>query len=126
MRQLISIREANQRLSQYIKKLSAGDEVIITSRGKPVARLLPVNESVNLTTEQKLALERLKVRMNKGYSLEGGNRSEILCMSGDRTTLDSNILIYAIDRDAGRKKQKASALIEELAGTDCVLTFNKH
>lgn len=73
MRQLVSLREANQRLSQYIKKLGHGDEVIITSRGKPVARLLPIQDHVKLTTEQQMALDRLKIRMHRGYSL-GGKR----------------------------------------------------
>lgn len=71
MRQLISLREANQRLSQYIKKLGQNDEVIITSRGKPVARLLPFHDDVNLTSKQQIAIDRLKKRMNKGYSLGG-------------------------------------------------------
>lgn len=71
MRQLITLREANQRLSQYIKKLDSGDEMIITSRGKPVARLLPIGDDTKLTAEQKIALKRLKKRMNKGYLLGG-------------------------------------------------------
>lgn len=37
-----SIREMKNRLSQYIKRVRAGREVVITDRGKPVARLVPV------------------------------------------------------------------------------------
>lgn len=44
-------------------------------------------------------------------------------MIGNRTTLDANILIYSIDRDAGEKQQTAASLIEVLAGKDCVLTL---
>lgn len=36
----ISVRELKNRLSEYLRKVSAGHEVIVTSRGKPVARLL--------------------------------------------------------------------------------------
>lgn len=37
-----SIREMKNRLSQYIKRVRAGREVVITDRGKPVARLVPI------------------------------------------------------------------------------------
>ncbi|TXF08811.1 type II toxin-antitoxin system Phd/YefM family antitoxin, partial [Pelomicrobium methylotrophicum] len=40
MAQRISLREANQRLSQYIAAVERGEEIIITRRGKPVAKLV--------------------------------------------------------------------------------------
>ncbi len=44
-------------------------------------------------------------------------------MSAERITLDTNILIYAIDRDAGERHQKARTLIHDVAYQDCVLTL---
>ena len=41
-----SIREMKNRLSQYIKRVRAGREVVITDRGKPVARLVPIGPAV--------------------------------------------------------------------------------
>jgi prevent-host-death family protein len=41
---LISISEAKKQLSQLIRAVEAGEEAIITRRGKPVARLAPVAE----------------------------------------------------------------------------------
>lgn len=41
-----SIREMKNRLSQYIKRVRAGREVVITDRGKPVARLVPIDPAV--------------------------------------------------------------------------------
>ncbi len=38
----VSIREMKNRLSQYLKRVRAGCEVVITDRGKPVARLVPI------------------------------------------------------------------------------------
>jgi prevent-host-death family protein len=35
-----SVREFKARLSVYLRKASNGEEVVITSRGRPVARLL--------------------------------------------------------------------------------------
>ena len=40
----------------------------------------------------------------------------------ERFTLDTNILIYAIDRDAGHKHDYSKNLLEQAAHRDCVLT----
>ncbi len=44
-------------------------------------------------------------------------------MRAKRISLDTNILIYAIDLDAGRKHQQALNLIDRAAELDCVLTL---
>lgn len=44
-------------------------------------------------------------------------------MSAERITLDTNILIYAIDRDAGERHHKAMTLIQDMAYRDCVLAL---
>ncbi len=36
----VSVRELKNRLSEYLRKVSAGQELVVTSRGKAVARLL--------------------------------------------------------------------------------------
>jgi prevent-host-death family protein len=41
----VSVHEARNRLSQLIKHAHAGEDVVITSHGKPVARLVPVMTS---------------------------------------------------------------------------------
>jgi prevent-host-death family protein len=40
----VNIFEAKNRLSQLIKSVRAGEEVVIANRGEPVARLLPVGK----------------------------------------------------------------------------------
>lgn len=40
-----------------------------------------------------------------------------------RFTLDTNILVYAVDRAAGKRHNQAVALIHRLPGRDCVLTL---
>ena len=37
----VAVRELKDRLSEYLRRVEAGEELIVTSRGKPVARLLP-------------------------------------------------------------------------------------
>lgn len=38
----VSVHEARNNLSQLIKRAQAGEDVVIASRGKPVARIVPV------------------------------------------------------------------------------------
>ena len=38
----VSVRELKNRLSEYLKRVQAGEEVIVTSRHRPVARLSPL------------------------------------------------------------------------------------
>jgi prevent-host-death family protein len=42
-----SVRDLKARLSQYLERASAGEDVVITSRGRPVARLLAISETAN-------------------------------------------------------------------------------
>jgi prevent-host-death family protein len=41
----VNIFEAKNRLSQLIKSVQAGEEVVIANRGEPVARLVPARET---------------------------------------------------------------------------------
>ena len=71
MKQLINIREANQHLSRYINAVQSGDEIIITRRGIPVAKLAAIAKSSELNDAQKAARKRSLARMRKGYSMGG-------------------------------------------------------
>jgi predicted nucleic acid-binding protein len=44
-------------------------------------------------------------------------------MNGPRFSIDTNILVYSIDKDVGPKQEVASALVDRLADKDCVLTL---
>ena len=71
MQHQISLREANQHLSRYIRSVEQGEELVITRRGKPVARLVPVSSERRLSPEQQAALERTRERMRRGWDLGG-------------------------------------------------------
>ncbi len=71
MQHQISLREANQHLSRYIKTVEQGQELVITRRGKPVAKLIPVAVKRQLSPEQMAALERTRERMRLGRDLGG-------------------------------------------------------
>jgi predicted nucleic acid-binding protein len=40
-----------------------------------------------------------------------------------RVTIDSNILVYAVDHQAGERQRTASELLGRAAGGDCILTL---
>ncbi|MBI4483230.1 MAG: type II toxin-antitoxin system prevent-host-death family antitoxin [Acidobacteria bacterium] len=40
----MGLREANQRFSKAVKAVKAGEEVVLTERGKPVAVIKPLSE----------------------------------------------------------------------------------
>ncbi|MEE4380007.1 MAG: PIN domain-containing protein [Candidatus Competibacteraceae bacterium] len=44
-------------------------------------------------------------------------------MNANRFTLDTNLLIYAIDRDAGTRHQQAITLVDQAVEQDCVLSM---
>jgi prevent-host-death family protein len=46
----VNIFEAKNRLSQLIKSVQAGEEVVIANRGEPVARLVPARGSPGSTS----------------------------------------------------------------------------
>ncbi len=69
MQHNINLREANQQLARYIRAVEAGDEVVITRRGRPVARLIPFATEPALNAEQGAALERTLKCMEHGYPL---------------------------------------------------------
>lgn len=73
MREVISIREANQHLSRYLERVEQGVEIIITRRGKAIARVLPIEAQPQLSEAQRAARERIRNRMSRGYAL-GGTR----------------------------------------------------
>ena len=71
MQRQVPIREVNQHLSRYIEIAEQGEEIIITKRGRPVARLSAVELDRRLSEEQEEALSRSLARMRKGYDLGG-------------------------------------------------------
>ncbi len=81
MERSVSAREANQQFSRILRDVEAGAEVLVTRRGRPVARIVPVQRSRErrLTPEQEAAHARSMERLRKGWDLGGGkfNRDEL-------------------------------------------------
>jgi prevent-host-death family protein len=79
MEQFASLREVNQHLSRYIEVVEQGGEVVITRRGKPIARIVAAASERRLTEEQQTARRRALERMRAGFPLGGAriDRDEI-------------------------------------------------
>jgi prevent-host-death family protein len=60
MEQRVSVREVNQHFTRYVKAAEAGDRIVITRRGRPVALLAPLPpQEKALGVEREAALERI-------------------------------------------------------------------
>ena len=68
----VTLREANQHLSRLIQAVETGEELIITRRGQPVARLSRIEPQKKvLSPKQEAALRRMQAHMDAGYQLGG-------------------------------------------------------
>jgi prevent-host-death family protein len=61
----VGVRELHDHLSKYVQRVAAGDEVIVTMRGKPVARLSPIDQHDPLAELRRLGLVRDPIRAGK-------------------------------------------------------------
>ena len=61
--------EAKTHLSELLEKVEAGEEIIITKHGTPVAKLVPVKKEAS--AEQRAAAIRRIQKLNTGLSLAG-------------------------------------------------------
>jgi prevent-host-death family protein len=61
----VGIREAKKRLSEYLRKVRAGERVLITERGKPIAVITKPRGAVD---------ERLEAMIRNGEASWGGGK----------------------------------------------------
>jgi prevent-host-death family protein len=67
-----AVSELKASLSAYLAKVRAGEEVIITDRGKPVAKIVPIGKGRKEITAHLLVLERAGLaRIGRGKLPEG-------------------------------------------------------
>ncbi|MBI1986696.1 MAG: type II toxin-antitoxin system prevent-host-death family antitoxin [Rhodospirillales bacterium] len=66
----VSAREANQHFSRLLKAAAEGEDVVITRRGKPVAKLVAV-AGPKIDAKRRAAIKRLMKMLRKGYDLGG-------------------------------------------------------
>jgi prevent-host-death family protein len=70
----VSLRDANQGFSKLVERVrSSGRECVVTRRGEPVVKIVPVQPGRRvLTPAQEAALRRTLRRMEKGFPIGAG------------------------------------------------------
>lgn len=52
----IGVRELRQHASRFLKRVQAGESLLVTDRGKPIARLVPITTGVETLAEMETRL----------------------------------------------------------------------
>ena len=71
----VSLMTANQEFSRLIRDVERGEDIVITRRGRPIARLVPHGTDKTADPEWKAAHRGMMERLEEGVSL-GGLRVE--------------------------------------------------
>ena len=69
MEKVVSAAEANRRFSQLLRSVREGDSYVVTAHGRPVARIVPVQEG---DTVKKTARELLLARLRSQPAIDIG------------------------------------------------------
>ena len=68
----VSLREANQNFSACIAEVEAGEHIVLTRRGEPVAEIVPYSGDAKKSDPKKeAARKRLLALMDAGYDWGG-------------------------------------------------------
>lgn len=76
----IAARDLRNRTADVLRRVAAGEPVTITSRGRPVAELIPVREARRRPIARAELARRLAVTQ-----ADPGLRDELMVLAGDTT-----------------------------------------
>ncbi len=65
MPKIVNIHEAKTHLSRIVEEVAAGGEVVIARAGKPVARLVPID---NVVKKKRLGLLKGKIKIGANFN----------------------------------------------------------
>lgn len=74
----VSAADANRHFSKLLREVSAGETVVVTSRGAPVARIVPIDPPPDAVAARRAAWEEHFARLRDQPALNLGrfNRDE--------------------------------------------------
>ena len=75
MEKAISATEANRKFSEVLRGVRVGHSYVVTSHGRPVARIGPVNEEHDAVRARDTLLKRL--RLQKAIDIGPWTRDEL-------------------------------------------------
>ena len=94
----VGVRELKSRLSHYLRQVKTGQSVVITERGRPVGRIVPVAQTLE---------ERLEAMTQAGLAQWSGKRLEpvppVARVHGEDSV--AYLLVEERDRNSGRESQ---------------------
>jgi len=73
----VGVRELKDRLSYYLRAVQQGGSVVVTVRGKPVARLVPVSPRGKAGLSPELEEQMYKHARNLEFEEAAGVRDQI-------------------------------------------------
>lgn len=90
------------RLSEYLARVKSGEEVLVTDRGRPVARLVPVGAETIVDDEAEAA--RLAAMEKEGLLRLGSNTLPEGFFEKERPEDPEGLLVEAVleEREEGR------------------------
>lgn len=94
------VAQLKARLSEYLARVRAGEEVLVTDRGQPVARLVPVGPF----PDDEAELARLKAMEREGLMRLGSGRLPAGFFEKERPADPGGLLREAVleERERGR------------------------
>ena len=94
--QVAAVAELKARLSQYLARVKAGEEVLVTERGRPIARVVRIDPS-------DAGEERLAVLVQHGLATRGAGRISKEFWEGPRAEDPEGAVLAALlaEREEG-------------------------
>ena len=73
MQRTFTAWEATQNFWSILAQVEAGNEAVVTSGGRPIARIVPFETrgKREMTPERRVAIERMRALMDEGADLGG-------------------------------------------------------
>ena len=96
------VAQLKARLSEYLSRVKAGEEVLVTDRGRPVARLVPVG--AGYVPDNEAELTRLRAMERDGLVRLGSGRLPAGFFDKERPADPGGLLREAVveEREEGR------------------------
>ena len=76
MERAISSSEANQRFSEMLRDVQGGDTFVVTSRGRPVAKVIPIDDDLAAQARRSEALMQRLATLSPA-TIEPWNREDL-------------------------------------------------
>jgi prevent-host-death family protein len=117
----ISAADANRSFSSLLRRVRDGRSVVVTSHGKPIARIVPVGKRDDRAAEGARAALLDRLRAEPVVNVGRWMRHELYEDWRVRVALDTNVLAYAEGTNGAEMKEAALRLIHRLPVASVVL-----